>query len=416
MKKIICFVLFAISATMAMAQVNPISGFVITNKGDTIRGNIDFRSNERLSKQCDFYANGESTGKTYKPGEIEGFRFDNNGKYFVSRRLNVTGAPELYFAEFMVQGKMNLYCVIDKGDEYFFFEREDGEMAHLTKRNLNYASSNAAEKLKESQQEKQEQYGKVKHLLLKSWKAVEDMDANNMSKTKLVKTVRDYHNDVCTDGSTCMVYAYDEKSEKVKVHFKAIAGYAYYSKDEPTRWDRNRTRLTDYPGSTYEIGIGLEIDLPRYMKGLSAEAGLYITPKKKTTKNINENIVNEYEEILFTNKVYEYEKSIYTLSLGGIKQFGNGKIMPLVRCGGFLSFHTSQEETSIYYNKYNNTKDVDVCDIHDDDKLIGIYLGAGIQIPVGKHYARLHGDWYSSIVKANTANMAKWGITAEFIL
>ena len=46
----------------------------------------------------------------------------------VTRRLNVTGEPELYFAEFMVQGKMNLYCVARDSKEYFFFEREDGEM------------------------------------------------------------------------------------------------------------------------------------------------------------------------------------------------------------------------------------------------------------------------------------------------
>ena len=87
-----------------MAQTNPKPGYVIKNNGDTIRGNIDFRTNEKLSKQCVFWADGESGGMTYKPGDIEGFRFDNGGKYFVTRRLNVTGEPELYFAEFMVQG------------------------------------------------------------------------------------------------------------------------------------------------------------------------------------------------------------------------------------------------------------------------------------------------------------------------
>ena len=64
---------------MAMAQANPKSGYIITNSGDTIRGIIDFRTNERLSTQCDFWANGETEGKNYKPGEIEGFRFDDNG-------------------------------------------------------------------------------------------------------------------------------------------------------------------------------------------------------------------------------------------------------------------------------------------------------------------------------------------------
>ena len=120
MKKFIIFVLWAVSATVTMAQVNPKSGIVITNTGDTLRGNIDLRTNEKLSKQCTFQANGESETKIYKPGDIEGFRFDEGGKFFVTRRLNVTGEPQLYFAEFMVQGKMNLYCVAHNVDVYCF--------------------------------------------------------------------------------------------------------------------------------------------------------------------------------------------------------------------------------------------------------------------------------------------------------
>ena len=140
-------VLFTFFAPVTMAQTNPKPGYIITNDGDTIRGILDFRTNEKLSKQCEFWANGGSEGKTYKPGDIEGFRFDNNGKYFVTRRLNVSGTPQLYFAEFMVQGKMNLYCVADDYDEYFFFEREDGEMAQLTNRGFLTSSSIDDEKV-----------------------------------------------------------------------------------------------------------------------------------------------------------------------------------------------------------------------------------------------------------------------------
>ena len=96
------------SVAVAMGQTNPKPGYVITNAGDTIRGTIDFRTNDKLAKECAFWADGESEGKTYKPGDIEGFRFEHNGKFFVTRRLNLYGEPELFFAEFMVQGKMNL--------------------------------------------------------------------------------------------------------------------------------------------------------------------------------------------------------------------------------------------------------------------------------------------------------------------
>ena len=44
----------------------------------------------------------------------------------------------------------------------------------------------------------------------------------------------------------------------------------------------------------------------------------------------------------------------------------------------------------------------------------GLYLGAGAQMAVGKHVARLHGDCYKSAI--GKGNMMKWGVTAEFIL
>ena len=81
-RSILTIVLLAIFATTTMAQTNPKPGYIITNNGDTIRGNIDFRTNEKLSKQCEFWANGGNEDTTYKPGDIEGFRFDNGGKYF----------------------------------------------------------------------------------------------------------------------------------------------------------------------------------------------------------------------------------------------------------------------------------------------------------------------------------------------
>ena len=58
------FLLF-FSLMSMMAQVNPKSGYIITNTGDTIRGVIDFRTNEILSKKCVFLANGDNEYKTY---------------------------------------------------------------------------------------------------------------------------------------------------------------------------------------------------------------------------------------------------------------------------------------------------------------------------------------------------------------
>ena len=391
MKKIILFTLLAVSATMAMAQVNPKSGIIITNFGDTIRGTIDFRTNEKLSKECEFWAEGKSEGKTYKPGDIEGFRFDDNGKYFVTRKLNVDGKPRLYFAEFMVKGMMNLYCVVENSDEHFFFERKDGEMAKLTSRA--FRTTSTLQEVQDKMLEKKEQYGKVKYLLRDSWTAIEDMNKPEVSRKQLVGVVRDYHKDVCTDGSTCVVYEYDEKSDKEKYYFKFFTGFAYYSKKSCLEYLPSKS----YTGCAFDFGIGVELNIGRRLKGGSLELGLAYSPKNRAERNI---------EFFGGQRRYrmEYEyKGRFVLSLGLVKPFGKGKIIPLVRGGGICVVDMGERETAytgshVYEAAYLGTTSYS-----------GVYLGGGAQMAVGKHFARLHADLY---VDAHT--MTKWGITAEF--
>ena len=404
MKKNLFFVLLMVYATVTMAQTNPKPGYVITNSGDTIRGIIDFRTNEKLSRQCDFWANDGNVKTTYKPGDIEGFRFDHNGKYFVSRRLNVTGEPELYFAEFMVHGKMNLYCIAHNSDEFYFFEREDGEMAELTKRSTNYTSSEkvALQDVKDDLQEKREQYGKVKSLLQKSWKAVEGMDDNNMSRSKLINVVRDYHNDVCTDGGKCMVYEYKEKSDKVKLHFKIFAGYAYYvteKNDHQTYLDEN------YPGGTFEFGIGGEVDLERVMKGFSAELDIFYTKYK------SEHFIPTSRMPINAEAYSTMKKGIITVSIGMVKRYGMGKIQPLIRGGLFAGTDLDAKETNKVTVAHSTSASICPKDWGSGMGHIGGYIGAGVQIALNKQFIRLHGDFYNAF---STGDMVKWGVTAEF--
>ena len=229
-----------------------------------------------------------------------------------------------------------------------------------------------------------------------------------MSRKTLVKVVRDYHNDVCTDGSSCMVYEYKEESDKVKAHFKAFAGYAYYSKEKT---DHQHFREENYPGSTYEIGLGLELDLERIMKGFSAELGFAFTPKYESSHDVN-------SDAYYRGNYYsEYEKSIITLSLGVVKRFGNGKIQPLVRGGGFVVVHLDAKERYTYDrgDRPDIIFDKDTYDISWGSTIhMGAYLGAGVQMAIGKQFVRLHGDWYKSLEPKSSGEMMKWGVTAEF--
>ncbi|MBO4483635.1 MAG: hypothetical protein J5735_07445 [Prevotella sp.] len=405
MKKSLLFWVLTVFATVTMAQTNLKPGYVITNSGDTIRGNIDFRTNDKLSKQCDFWANGGNVKTTYKPGDIEGFRFGHNGKYFVTRRLNVTGEPELYFAEFMVHGKMNLYCIVHNSDEYYFFEREDGEMAELTKRSSAYSSvgSFAIQEAKDHLQEKREQFGKVKSLLQKSWKAVEGVDDNNMSRKKLVNVVRDYHNDVCTDAGKCMVYEYNETSDKFKMHFKVLAGFASYLTEESINQNYSDE---NYPCGVFEIGIGGEVELERIMKGLSAELAIIYSPKYKSEQEFVATEMPPLGDVSST-----IEKSILAFSLGVLKRWGTGNIQPLIRGGLYVGMDLGAKETDMVRPPYASSYYPHDYDLGSYSNHFGFYFGAGVQMPIGKQFVRLHGDLYKSV---DITDMVKLGVTAEF--
>ena len=150
------------------------------------------------------------------------------------------------------------------------------------------------------------------------------MNQKDLTRRKLVDVVRDYYNDVCTDGSTCMVYEYKEKADKT----------------------------------------------------------------------------------VLSHTIYEMGR--WVVSLGGVKCFGNGKWLPLVRGGGFYVSNFGNKETRFYLDK----KMIDV--LWENTSHFGGYLGAGVQMALGKHYARLHADLYRSIGKSDSE--MKWGITAEFAL
>lgn len=81
------------------------NGFIITLEHDTIKGQLDYRSNSKNYKSCIFKS--EYVEKEYYPTQILGFGYVND-KYFTSQ---ITPNS---FVEVLVTGRMSLYKSIDK--------------------------------------------------------------------------------------------------------------------------------------------------------------------------------------------------------------------------------------------------------------------------------------------------------------
>nr|MCR5394962.1 hypothetical protein [Bacteroidales bacterium] len=128
MKHLILSTLLLVLCSIGYAQVNLREGIVITLVGDTLHGDIDYRTDAMNAEHCSFRQDGQSEVRTYRPGEIYGYRFIDNGRYYVSKEVtNENGKSEMFFLEFVVRGKLNLYY---KGDnvvkDIFYFEDEKG--------------------------------------------------------------------------------------------------------------------------------------------------------------------------------------------------------------------------------------------------------------------------------------------------
>ena len=126
----VAVLLFLIPSLQVCAQSNIREGYIITLQGDTLHGEIDFRTSAMNMKRCVFRKKGETSFKTYLPEEISGYRFTSNGIYYVSKEVETENeGKKVLFVEYVLHGNMNLYQL---GSDDMLLEDEDGNLAKFS--------------------------------------------------------------------------------------------------------------------------------------------------------------------------------------------------------------------------------------------------------------------------------------------
>ena len=232
------------------AQVNPKEGFIITNQKDTVYGMIEYRTNTINAQQCVFKANDASEYVKYTPGQILGYRFKESGKFYVSKKFDNN---EEFFAEFLVDGIMNLYRKEKGFRQIYYLENEEGKVVQYENMDgdMNYDQRTANMRAQELLQQ-----------VYKSQRAIDDIKPNSMSDKQMIKMVRDYHEDVCTSNEECIKYEYDDSKEKTKCYLSVFAGGGYGSCSDSEIWYGIRR------SNTFTVGASLDIDGGRFAKGM----------------------------------------------------------------------------------------------------------------------------------------------------
>lgn len=356
--------ILAFTASMANAQVNPKPGYVITLQNDTLWGSIDLRTDERNMEKCTFRLDGRQRWVTYTPEQINGYRYTETGKFYVSRFLPIKGDRTLCFAEYMVKGKMNLYYI--PIEDSYYFENELGKIAKY-----NNASS--------TEENDKEMMKSVKLVTLKSPMATKKLSDFKMYRKDLIDVALEYNKEVCTSPEDCVVFEYDRKKNKTNAHFRILGGVAYTIRYE-IKIQSSQLESTYRSHIAPVIGFGLDIDLPKISQGLTAQVVAMYSKISYDTKipywgdtmepcQVNDN--NFAVDAGVSYNLNKQSKGIKPLLLGGIlTNFASGNVE------GERSF---KENTGIYF---------------------GAYAGFGLLIPVGKVNLSLDLR-YNKLINAN---------------
>ena len=392
--KYAALVLWAMLPIMLYAQVNPQQGYVITNQNDTIYGTIDYLSDTKCANECRFMTNGETTYKTYLPGEISAYRFADNGVFYVTKTFTIEGEQKTFFAEYLLQGGVSLFHHREAGVDYYFFIGEDGKVAVAKNDRSDLMPSYEKQTNSSVANKKRAALGEVSQIFAKSDKALHALWIKDINSKNLTQITHDYDMEYCTSSGDCVVFRHNEKASR-SVVFKCRlqasieqgsnklagqtldAGIAIYECNDVTM-------KTTVP----QLGIGADILFPRYNKHWSVQVLALISKwsmsdeyQVHSSYNIHRDISLKYWDLGFqVGPAYSF--------------LPESKFSPVVRGGFAMDIPLSIKKTNFDYLMFDTEHNPDI-------HCYGFYVGAGVDIAIQKHVLRLTAEyqWTHSLNK-----------------
>jgi len=303
------FLLLSLCLTATFAQSNFRRGFIITNEQDTVSGWIDFRTDVRNMQVCDFRETETGETRTFLPGEIFGYRFYDEGKFYVSREIMINNAPRTVFLEFIVQGMMNLYYYIEtlpdthEVVEHYFFEDAAGRIIPVSKR-PNRLDSVARGVVVE--REDLRYRGAIRYIFNEHETIAKQADGLRFNHQAMINLAREYHDLTCPIGEECIIFETQQhKGYFEKLEFSVYGGVLLFGSPFPDFIPQKTVPI---------VGGRLNIYAPRIDENLSVQVDLGLS--------------------LLSNE--RHTSFIFPIQLGGKYAFWeNHKMRSTVGAGGY---------------------------------------------------------------------------------
>ncbi len=264
MRKVFLNLLFMlILSNLTYGQTNFKKGFVITNQNDTLNGFIDFRTDEVNSMECKFKTSENASETIYEPGKISGFRFVEEGKFYVSKTITLDSIQQTLFLEYLVQGMMNLYY-LGRGNGYYFFENNDQTMISVTKK--------PDEIVEDGKAKPDISYKNTMSYVFRECLPVALQTSNaDFNRKSMILYTKDYHDKMCDTGGKCIIFENDYKKRFTKFDFAIYTGFEVSSMKLLLN---NAFYMPVMYSFSPIIGGNFEVSDPRHLKSLSLNLGL----------------------------------------------------------------------------------------------------------------------------------------------
>ena len=235
--------IFTLISMTIYGQENYKPGYIITNSMDTIRGYI-LSVNNKPYKECCFKKDIKDKPQIYLPDQIFAYRFDGNGKFFISKDTPDQNGTTKYFLEFMIQGKANIYMMTDVKD-HFYIETDKYKMMELSEP-LKYSKNEYGVLLSRPNK----YTGKLKYVMSDCPEVFSEIDDLKLYPKAIIKLAENYHNHVCS-GDKCIIY--EKKIAPLKIDWGPVAGISYNS------FYFNGQNYSNYQSNNL-LGINIELD------------------------------------------------------------------------------------------------------------------------------------------------------------
>lgn len=311
---------------------NPVRGYILTLSGDTIHGTVDYLSGEENARGCRFCADGETTYRLYGPDQLRGYRFMNDGIYYVSRTLPVNGTEQQIFAEYLLKGGISLYRYEGDSQTLYFMTDEDGKTAVIREEDYtDYREDDARARKRGNLRE-------AAGMMSLSTKATNSLWKRDITADNLVDITRRYNEEYCTEAGDCVVFQYDARHSVRNVTRLRL------------QLGTGRCRVNNgefvYKTNMPRFGIGVESTSLRRNPNLSIEATV---------------LGGVYSDLHLLTDDYDTHKRLWLqMDAGALYRFNAySRSTPFVRGGLTLSL------------------------------AMGAYAGAGWEFNVGKHRLQL---------------------------